>query len=70
MKSEAARLEEELMTARMSEVDAQAEMKEARLKVMELETQVRACDSPLNFPNSPSNFALSFFFFFNFSRTK
>lgn len=39
-KSEAARLEEELMTARLCEVEAQAELKEQRLKVMELETQV------------------------------
>lgn len=34
-----ARLEEELMTAKMVEVDSQAELKEQRLKVMELETQ-------------------------------
>lgn len=39
-KSEAARLEEELMTARLIEVEGQAELKDARLKVMELETQV------------------------------
>ena len=39
--AEVSRLEEELMTARMSEVDSQAELKESRLKVMELETQVR-----------------------------
>ena len=40
-KTETARLEEELMTARVGEVNSQAELKESRLKVMELETQVR-----------------------------
>ena len=39
-KSEAARLEEELMTSRLTQVESQAELKEQRLKVMELETQV------------------------------
>ena len=41
-KSEAAArlLEEELMTQRIAEVEAQAELKDQRLKVMELETQV------------------------------
>ena len=39
-KSEVARLEEELMTARLIEVESQAELKDTRLKVMELETQV------------------------------
>ncbi len=34
------KLEEDLMTARVAEVDSQAELKEQRLKVMELETQV------------------------------
>lgn len=38
-KSEVARLEEELMTARLIEVESQAELKDTRLKVMELETQ-------------------------------
>lgn len=42
-KTETARLEEELMTARMGEVNSQAELKESRLKVMELETQVSHC---------------------------
>ena len=40
-KAEAARLEEELMTARMAEVAAQAEVKDQRLRIMELETHVR-----------------------------
>ena len=40
-KSEAARLEEELMTARMTEVESQAELKDQRLKIMDLETHVR-----------------------------
>ena len=39
MKSEAARLEEELMTARLTEVENEAELQSSRLKVMELETQ-------------------------------
>lgn len=39
-KSEAARLEEELMSARLAEVESDAELKDTRLKVMELETQV------------------------------
>ena len=39
-KSEVARLEEELMTARLVEVENEAELKDSRLKVMELETQV------------------------------
>ena len=39
-KSEVARLEEELMTARLVEVENEAELKASRLKVMELETQV------------------------------
>ncbi len=40
-KSEAARLEEELMTARLTEVESQAELKDQRLKIMDLETHVR-----------------------------
>ena len=40
-KSESSRLEEELMTSRLSEVECQAELKDQRLKVMELETQVK-----------------------------
>ena len=39
-KSEVTRLEEEMMTIRMSEVGAQAELKDQKLKVMELETEV------------------------------
>ena len=39
-KAEADKLEEELMTLRIAEVEAQAELKDQRLKVMELETQV------------------------------
>ena len=39
-KSEAARLEEELMTARLTEVESQAELKAQRLKVMDFETHV------------------------------
>ena len=39
-KSESARLEEELMTSRLAEVECQAELKAQNLKVMELETQV------------------------------
>jgi len=38
-KSEAARLEEELMTSRLKEVECMSELKEIRLKVMDLETQ-------------------------------
>jgi len=38
-KSEVARLEEELMTARLIEVENEAELKASRLKVMELETK-------------------------------
>merc|ERR1719151_526202 len=38
-KSEVTRLEEEMMTIRMSEVGAQAELKDQNLKVMELETE-------------------------------
>jgi len=38
-KSEATRLEEELMTSRLKEVEAMGEVKELRLKVMDLETQ-------------------------------
>ena len=53
-KSEVARLEEELMTARLIVVESQAELKDTRLKVMELETQVCAL------PYVP----LFFFFFF------
>lgn len=37
-KSEAARLEEELLTARMKDVECQAELKDQRLKLMDLET--------------------------------
>ena len=39
-KSETGRLEEELMSTRLREVEGLAELKELRLKVMELETQV------------------------------
>lgn len=38
--AETAKLEEELLTSRMSEVEGQADLKEQKLKVMELETQV------------------------------
>ena len=41
-KSEVARLEDELMTARLAEVESQAEVKDTRLKIMELETQVNS----------------------------
>ena len=44
-KSEVARLEEELMTARLVEVENEAELKASRLKVMELETQVCVVNS-------------------------
>ena len=40
-KSEAAKLEEELMSTRLREVEGMAELKELRLKVMDLETQVK-----------------------------
>ncbi len=43
--AEMARLEEELMTARVAEVDSQAELKEQRMKVMELETNVSAASA-------------------------
>ena len=39
-KSDAAKLEEELMSTRLREVAGFAELKELRLRVMELETQV------------------------------
>ena len=39
-KSEVSRLEEELMTLRLKEVDTLAEVKELRLRVMDLESQV------------------------------
>ena len=48
-KSEVARLEEELMTARLVEVENEAELKASRLKVMELETQVCLVNSVLTF---------------------
>lgn len=40
--NETQRLEEELMTTRIREMEVLTELKELRLKVMELETQVRA----------------------------
>ena len=40
-KSETAKLEEELMSTRLREVEGMAEIKELRLKVMDLETQVK-----------------------------
>ena len=40
-KSDAAKLEEELMSTRLREVEGMAELKELRLKVMDLETQVK-----------------------------
>jgi hypothetical protein len=42
-KGEMNRLEEEMMSVRMSEVGAQADLKGQKLKVMELETQVNKC---------------------------
>jgi hypothetical protein len=39
--NETQRLEEELMTTRIREMEVLTEVKELRLKVMELETQVR-----------------------------
>ena len=57
-KSEVARLEEELMTARLIVVESQAELKDTRLKVMELETQVCAL------PYVPLFFLFFFFFYF------
>jgi hypothetical protein len=39
--NETQRLEEELMTTRIREMEVLTELKELRLKVMELETQVR-----------------------------
>jgi hypothetical protein len=55
-KSEAARLEEELMTARLTEVESQAELKDQRLKVMDLETHVRNILTMFAFFKSEFNF--------------
>eukprot|EP00090_Calanus_glacialis_P009131 TRINITY_DN174_c0_g1_i2.p1 TRINITY_DN174_c0_g1~~TRINITY_DN174_c0_g1_i2.p1 ORF type:complete len:832 (-),score=235.75 TRINITY_DN174_c0_g1_i2:254-2749(-) len=46
-KSDAARLEEELMTSRLREVEGMAELKELRLKVMELETKTHVIHNQL-----------------------
>jgi len=46
-KSDAGRLEEELMSSRLREVEGMAELKELRLKVMELETQTHVTHNQL-----------------------
>jgi len=46
-KGEAGRLEEELMSSRLREVEGMAELKELRLKVMELETQTQVVNNQL-----------------------
>jgi len=46
-KSDAAKLEEELMTTRLREVEGMAELKELRLRVMELETQTHVTHNQL-----------------------
>ena len=46
-KSEVGKLEEEVMSSRLREVEAMAELKELRLKVMELETQTQVYHNQL-----------------------
>jgi len=46
-KADSAKLEEELMTSRLREVEGMAELKELRLKVMELETQTHVTHNQL-----------------------
>ena len=46
-KSEVSKLEEEVMSSRLREVEAMAELKELRLKVMELETQTHVYHNQL-----------------------
>ena len=46
-KSEVSKLEEEVMSSRLKEVEAMAELKELRLKVMELETQTHVYHNQL-----------------------
>jgi len=50
-KSDTSRLEEELMTSRLAEVQSQAELKHQRLKVMELETQNQVITNQLKRQN-------------------
>merc|ERR1719186_303499 len=50
-KAESARLEEELMSTRLREVEGLAELKELRLKVMELETQNKVSSNQLKRQN-------------------
>ena len=46
-KSEVSKLEEELMSSRLKEVEAMGELKELRLKVMDLETQTHVYHNQL-----------------------
>ena len=46
-KSEVSKLEEEVMSSRLKEVEAMAELKELRLKVMDLETQTHVYHNQL-----------------------
>jgi len=52
---EAARLEEELMTTKLHETGAVAELKEARLKVMELETNVHVSTNQMKRTETENN---------------
>ena len=46
-KSEVSKLEEEVMSSRLKEVEAMAELKDLRLKVMDLETQTHVYHNQL-----------------------
>ena len=46
-KTEVVKMEEELMSSRLKEVEAMAELKELRLKVMDLETQTHVLHNQL-----------------------
>ena len=47
-KSEVSKLEEEVMSSRLKEVEAMAELKDLRLKVMDLETQTHVYHNQLS----------------------
>ena len=48
-------MEEELMSSRLKEVEAMGELKELRLKVMELETQTQVCHNQLKRQSEEGN---------------
>merc|ERR1719278_454117 len=54
-KGEQGRLEEELMSTRLREVEGMAELKELRLKVMDLETQTQVMNNQLKRQNEAVN---------------